>query len=174
MKNIIFLLLPILFLGCANQKENELKQIDFYSTKVDTLYSLSDRTKIDEIKRFIYDKKINDGKYGLNLHTELKKGKPTSFALVKVIFKKDLSSEAYALTFKNIAEVKSLFSKIDSLKVGNQLKERKKVKHYEIDKTSSSIHIKQFATSVDIPFEMYLRNIEFEGLKMALERFEKE
>jgi len=181
MKNIIylFIVLPLFILIGCDYNKNSIKEKNYTFNKIDTTYSLTDRTKIDKITRYIYLERISlkNGNKSLSLSTTLNE-KDSKFYLIKthISHKKGekIKTNSQSLSFNNIEEIKEMFNKIDSLNVGEELKERKKTIHYEINKISSNIHISQFTGSIDIPNTLSLSIIEFERLKVSLDEYLKE
>jgi hypothetical protein len=181
MKNIfyLFILLALFTLIGCDYNKNSIKEKNYTFTKIDTTYLLTDRTKIDKITRYIYLERTSfkNGNKSLSLSTTLNE-KDSKFYLISAsVFKSKenkIMTNSQILSFNNIEEIKEMFNKIDSLNVGEELKERKKTKHYEIKKNNSNIHISQFTGSIDIPNTLSLSIIEFERLKVSLDEYLKE
>jgi hypothetical protein len=181
MKNIfyLFIVLPLFILIGCDYNKNSIKEKNYTFNKIDTTYLLTDRTKIDKITRYIYLERTSfkNGNKSLSLSTTLNE-KDSKFYLIKTHISRKKGEEieinTESLSFNNIEEIKEMFNKIDSLNVGDELKERKKTKHYEIKRYSSSIYISQFTGSINIPNRLSLSIIEFERLKVSLDEYLKE
>ena len=170
--SLVYLFIAILLVSCGETSKNASEKSDYYSTKIDTSYSVSSRTKIYKISRRIYAKTSGDAKHSLTLSTDLEGGDDfMKYYIVKVDASdlKDLKTSS--LAFKNVAEFETFFSKIDTLDIGKSLTERKKTKHYEITKGKYLIDIQQFNRDINIPNKMKLSNSEYKGIKSSFEKY---
>ncbi|WP_165750434.1 hypothetical protein [Cellulophaga sp. Z1A5H] len=169
---IFYLFIAMLLASCGERSRNDSKKSDYYSTKIDTSYNVSSRTKIDNITRRIYDKTSNDAKNSLRLSTEIEGGNDfMKFSIMKIDASDLKNAKTSSLVFKNIEEVQEFFNKIDTLEIGKNLMERKKVKHYEINKGKSSIDITQFDGEINIPKKLKLSTSEYDGIKSAFKKY---
>ena len=171
-RHSVYLLLNILFLLSCNQSNNKSNSItDYYSTENDTVYDTSDRTKISNIKRVIYNKTSKDYKRSLIFKRDLTDNESIEFYLMRINTSNLDNIRTESLGFDNVSEVKDLFTKIDSLDNGQSLMERKKTIHYEIKKSNGGVDIKQFSSGINIANNFYLLTSEYEGIKYAFEKY---
>lgn len=170
MKKLILLALVLSLTSCQDSfKEPE----NYYSTKVDTTYSSVDRTVITGISRKIYAKRYpnNSKKYrAVSLSLYLKDNTLS-------ILERDESYTYRGIWFKNKEELIDFFSKVDSLKLGQELNERKKTVHYEISKKEKKqygrdIKVRQFLSHGK--YDIELSNEEYFGIKEAYTKFMNE
>ncbi len=169
---IFYLFITMLVVSCGETNKNNSNSKDYFSSKIDTSYNSIDRTKIDEITRHFYDKKSNNGVKSLTFSTPLKGSNDfMKFSLIKIDASDLKNAESSSLVFKSIEEVQDFFGKIDSLGTDKSLLERKKIKHYEINKGEYSVEIKQFDGEVNIPYKMELSISEYKGIKSAFEKY---
>ena len=132
---------------------------------------MSDRTEIDGIERYIYYKHTSDFKKTLTFKIKLKGPKYNKFSIYRVNASSPGNMLIDYLFFDNVSEIKSLFSKIDSLGIDESLKERKKTTHYEISKYKRSIGITQYSSSADIGNDFVLTSKEYDGIKSSFEKY---
>ena len=123
--SFFYLFIALLITSCIETNKRNLKKTDYYSTRIDTTYSIIDRTEISGIDRTIYEKHSNNHNKSLTFGTKLKGYNANRFFIIRTNISdlKDIKSKG--LFFNNISEIKSLFDKIDSLGIGKSLKERK-------------------------------------------------
>ena len=170
--SIFYLSIAILFVGCGETNQNTTKKSDYYSTRIDTSYNAIDRTKIDKIERYIYSYKSNRAKHSLSLSTDLKgRDDVMTYNIIKVNASDLGNIKSSILTFKNVAEVETFFSKVDALEIDTSLLERKKTKHYEINKGKRLIDINQFNGENNISNKMTLSTSEYDGIKSAFKKY---
>lgn len=169
-KSIPFIVF-ITLVSCSGIKQDDNTE-DYYSTEVDTSYSYTDRTEIDGITRTIYNKHKSSSFSGDNIrYVSLSNKSDNSF----MIFVMDNDSEPITLNFINENELLDFFSKVDSLKVGEELNERKKTKHYSISKGEDEILVKQWSIVwSDWSDEIKFSTIEYLGIKDAYTKFSNE
>jgi hypothetical protein len=161
----------VALVSCSELNQNGNSD-NFYSNEVDTFYSSTDRTKIDGISRDIYYKMENnsfDGKLVklVGLHISLFK-KDHSLMLRTM----DKDNVSVALHFDNKDELQDLFSKVDTLKVGEELNERKKTTHYIISKEEKRIVIQQWRNPIGgMSDRVKLSLSEYTGIKDAYNKY---
>jgi len=175
-KSIPFIVF-ITLVSCSGIKQEDNTD-DYYSTEVDTSYSYTDRTEIDGITRTIYNKHKSSSFSGDNIrYVSLSNKSYSRYASHKtdnsfMIFVMDNDSEPITLHFINENELLDFFSKVDSLKVGEELNERKKTKHYSISKGEDEILVKQWSILwSDWSDEIKFSTIEYSGIKDAYTKF---
>ena len=161
----------LLFISCRETNKDDSKKSDYYSTRVDTTYNRTDRTKIDEILRYIYEKRSSDLKKSLTFSTNLIDNKTFKYSILKVDRSDINNFKSGELFFHNVSEIKSLFHKIDSLDIDDSLKKREKTMYYEISKHEEDMNIMQYSSSLGIAYELLLTFIEYEGIKSSFEKY---
>ena len=170
--SFFYLFIVLLNTSCTETNKSDSKKSDYYSTRIDTTFSMIDRTEISSITRYIYEKESKDLKKSLTFSKQIRKeymyGIKYRFSRVNTTNLEHIRSDF--LVFDNVTEIKSLFDKIDSLGIGESLKERKKTMYYEIDKRQSGISVKQFSGAVDFSNDWYFRNSEYDGIKSSFEK----
>lgn len=170
--SLMYLILILAIVSCNKTTNNSQSKNEFYSIKIDTSYSLSDRTKIEEIKRYIYLKQSTKATKSLSLSKIIKgNSKDFKFTIIKIDATDIQEVESSILSFKNEEELQQLFLKVDSVEEGKSLKERKKTKHYEITKYNNTIEIEQFNSSINKSNKITLTTLEYDGLKAAFEKY---
>ena len=174
MKMIYAILALIALAGCADTKQSDNND-NYYSTKVDTSYSAVDRTKIEGVRRMIYNKAITSSFSGKSERivslTNSTKENENSFMIWEC---DDDLADASSLHFKNEDELLDFFSKVDALNVGEELEERKKTKHYFIAKGEENIEIKVWKEISAWGKMAKLSSEEYLGIKDAYTKFSNE
>tara|TARA_Y100001968_G_C19336582_1_gene707216 strand:+ start:24 stop:572 length:549 start_codon:yes stop_codon:yes gene_type:complete len=181
MKKILFVLFCcVALIGCSEFNQNETSG-DFYSTEVDTSYSYTDRTKIEGIKRTIYDKRETNSFDGtlvraVGLQKSLfKKEQSLMLSIIEGQDIKSLKTTNKVLHFDDEDELKDFFSKVDTLKIGEELNERKKTTHYIISKEEKRIVIQQWRNPIGgMSDRVKLSLKEYVGIKDAYNKFANE
>tara|TARA_R110000803_G_C11987103_1_gene321475 strand:+ start:4034 stop:4573 length:540 start_codon:yes stop_codon:yes gene_type:complete len=176
MKNTILILVGIILFSCDNvPKQKEAK--DYYSTKVDTTWYPTDRTKIYYISRDIYNKTSENMRRSITLDFQESKirERQDEFRISKIVLSKNNDPAQSSMFFFDNAELlKEMFAKVDSLESGKKLEERKKTTHYVIDKGTRGVRITQYTSEVSKGMAITLSNEEYQGIKEAFAKYELE
>jgi len=161
----------VFFISCKETNKVDSTKSDYYSTRIDTTYNRTDRTKIDEIRRYIYEKGSSDLKKSLTFSKNLMDNKTFKYSILKVDRSDINNYQSGELFFHNVQEIKTLFYKIDSLSIDETLKEREKRMYYEISKQKEDLNIMQYSNSLGTVFELFLTYPEYEGIKSTFEKY---